>query len=355
MAEEQDESQKTEEPSQKRLDDAHKKGDVPRSQELRHWFALVSGAIVLSSVAAWTGGGMTGTLEAFIRNAHQIPMDGAGVGRALEGVFIRVFLILLLPLGLILAGSLAGSFIQHKPVFTGERLKPKLSKISPLAGVKRLFSKNSLMEFSKTIAKFLIVGGVGVWIIWPDRDMLPEFVLMPTREMLAVTHDVVIRLFAGVVAVMTAIAFIDMVFQRMQHTKKLRMTKQEVKDENKQLEGDPHVKARIRQLRQERSRQRVAQAVPGADVVIMNPTHYAVALKYRHGEMDVPMLLAKGVDHLALRIRDIAKDHDIPVVENPPLARALYATVEVDQEIPPKHYKAVAEVISYVLKLKRRR
>ena len=158
---------------------------------------------------------------------------------------------------------------------------------------------------------------------------------------------------AGVIAVMTVVAFLDVLFQRYQHTKKLRMTKQEVKDEFKQLEGDPQVKARLRQIRMEKARQRMMAAVPEADVVVTNPTHYAVALKYEHGTMEVPVLLAKGTDAVAQRIRALAEEHAIPLVENPPLARTLFATVDIDEEIPPEHYQAVAEVIGYVMRLRR--
>lgn len=207
------------------------------------------------------------------------------------------------------------------------------------------------MEFGKTLIKFVLVGGIGVYIVWPELDMLNQLMTISADEMLQVVSSLIVRLLVGVIIFMTIVALIDFIYQQTQQKKKLRMTKQEVKDEYKQLEGDPHVKARIRQLRQERSRQRMMAAVPESDVVITNPTHYAVALKYDYDTMEVPVVTAKGADFVAQKIRELAEENDIPLVENPPLARALHATVEVDEEIPPAQYKAVAEVISYILKL----
>ncbi len=285
MSEQPDQSQKTEEPTQKKLEEAHKKGDVAKSQEVRHWFALVSAAIALTTGGAWTGTVIREALAEHMANLHAIPADGEWVLAAVETVGSKVFGAMSLPLGIIIIGAILGATVQHKPVFTFERMIPKFSKISPLAGIKRLFSGHTAAEFLKIIAKLVIVTVVGIAVVWPDKDGLPQLVTLTTQSVLAIVYDLVLRLLIGVVAVMTIIAIMDFMFQKFQHHKKLKMTKQEVKDENKQLEGDPQIKARIRQLRSERARQRLSSAVPESDVIITNPTHYAVALQYKHGDM----------------------------------------------------------------------
>ena len=353
MSDDKDDAQKTEEPTQKRIDDAFKKGDVPRSQELKHWAMLLAALIAVSMTGNWTASRFQADLGGIVANSWQIRLDDGGALDVVNGVMWNALTTLSAPITLFLLFALGGSVIQHKPLFTMSKLQPKWEKISPMAGLKRLFSMQSLVEFIKTILKFIIVGGVTVAVIWPERATLPQLVTLPVGDLLIFVSAMAVKMLAAVVAIMTVVAVMDFSFQKMQHTKKLRMTKQEVKDEYKQVEGDPHVKARLRQVRQERARQRVATAVPESDVVITNPTHFAVAVKYDHENMEVPIVKAKGLDHLAKRIRELAEENDIPIVENPPLARALYAAVEVDDEIPPEHYKAVASVISYILKLKK--
>ena len=201
-------------------------------------------------------------------------------------------------------------------------------------------------EFLKGILKLrCVMVGVPGFALIPGLD---SFTSYSTQDFLAILHNTLLKMLVAVLAVLAAIAIADLIFQRYRHKKQLRMTKQEVKEEHKQAEGDPTAKQRLRQIRQERARQRMMAAVPDADVVITNPTHFAVALKYDSEEMDAPRVVAKGQDLIAQRIREIAEDNDIIIVENPPLARALFASVELDDEVPPEHYQAVAEVISYV-------
>ena len=262
--------------------------------------------------------------------------------------------ILALPALLLIAAALAASLVQHGFLFAPERLKPDLKKISPIAGMKRLFSLRSVAEFLKGLLKIAIVGTVAVLLMLPVISELPSVPDKSVADNLGMIHALAVRMLAGVVAVLALIAGLDFMYQRFEHSKKLRMTKQEVKDEYKQTEGDPHVKARLRAIRIERARQRMMQAVPEADVVITNPTHYAVAIKYDVEEMPAPKVVAKGVDQLAERIRAVAEEHGVPIVENPPLARTLHAAVDLDEEIPAEHYRAVAEVIAYVMRLKGR-
>ena len=217
---------------------------------------------------------------------------------------------------------------------------------------KNKFSMRQLVEFVKGIVKIVLVAVVAIGLAVPLFDDITLAPLTDLMWSLHRLHRIALWIIAGTVGVMTVIALLDYAFQKYSHTKKLKMTKQEVKDEYKQAEGDPQIKAQIRRIRTQRARQRMMAAVPTADVVITNPTHYAVALQYKMDEMAAPKLVAKGVDTLALRIRQVAEENDVPIVENPPLARALHAAVELDEEIPPEHFKAVAEVIGYVMRLR---
>jgi flagellar biosynthesis protein FlhB len=242
--------------------------------------------------------------------------------------------------------------IQHRLVWSLEPLKPKLSKISPAAGLQRMFSKQALANFVKGLAKLGVIGAIMVALLWPERFRLDTLVQTDPAAMLSITQVLTLKVLGAVVAVLAIIAAADYLFQYRQWYERQKMSVRELKDEFKQTEGDPGVKAKIRQIRQTRMRKRMMSAVPEASVVITNPTHYAIALKYERG-MDAPLCVAKGTDLIARKIREVATEHGIPIVENPPLARALHGTVEIDQEIPPEHYQAVAEIIGYVMRLNR--
>ncbi|GAK34326.1 flagellar biosynthesis protein FlhB [Iodidimonas nitroreducens] len=354
MAEgDQDDAQKTEEPTARKLEEAVKKGDFPQSQELKHWMMLVAGAFAFLFTSDLAVRTIRSETAGFLAHAHEIPMDGYAVLGMMRDVGGNILLVLLLPLAVLMIGAFAGNLVQNKLVFTAEKIKPKLDKISPLAGAKRMFSAQRVADFLKTLAKLLIVSIVVGLILWPEAETLVTLVREPLITTTAVIVSLSVKAMFGVIGAMTLVAGIDYIFQQTQHTKKMRMTKQEVKDEHKQMEGDPMVKQRLRQVRMEKSRKRMMAAVPQASVIITNPTHFAIALKYSHGDMDVPVVIAKGVDAVAFRIRAVAEEHAIPLVENPPLARALYASTEVDDEIPADHYQAVAQIISYVLRLRR--
>jgi flagellar biosynthetic protein FlhB len=261
-----------------------------------------------------------------------------------------LFAVLAPALGLMLLAALGGHLLQHRPVFSAARLKPELSKLSPIKGFKRVFGLDGLANFVKGIAKILLVGGACVWVAWLDRARLVTALDLPLAGVAGLALSLMFKAMLAGLIVLAVIAALDYLYQRQRFMARHRMTRQELRDELKQSEGDPQVKARIRQIRIERSRQRMIAAIPEATVVITNPTHYAVALKYESGKMSAPVCVAKGVDHLALTIRKVAEENDVPLVENPPLARALYAAVEVDDEIPAEHYKAVAQVIGYVIR-----
>ena len=353
MAEENtDKSQKTEEPTQKKLYDAKKKGQVPSSREVNHWFMILAATIIVAMVSPAMSSGMMSALRKFFEAPHDILIEESYIANVLAGVAADIGYIMIVPILLMLVAAVASGTLQSGLVFAVDRITPKMDRVSPLAGVKRLFSLKSLAEFVKGIFKITIVGAVATMLMLPAFEGLEQLVKMETILAANVLHSLVTKLLFGVLAVVTIIAVIDFLYQKFEFMKQMRMSRQEIKDEFKQTEGDPMVKQRLRQIRQERSRQRMTAAVPESTVVITNPTHYAVALKYEFDDMDAPVLIAKGQDFLAQKIREIANDNDIPIIENPPLARALYAGVDIDEEIPPEHFKAVAEIIGYVMRLK---
>jgi len=351
MADEHD-SDRTEDPTQKRLDEALERGDVVKSQEVSTWFVIGGGSLMLAAFSGSMSGGLTTTFRGLIANSHQISVDGRGLISIAGRIEREVLAAIALPLAVLVLAALAGNMIQHRLVWSADPLKPKLSKISPLAGLKRLFSSQALANFAKGLVKLVVIGAVMFALLWPQRHRLAGLVQTDILGSLLITRSLSLDLLAAVVAILFLVAAADYLFQYRQWFERQKMSLREMKEEFKQTEGDPLVKGKIRQLRQNRMRKRMMAAVPKASVIITNPTHYAIALQYDRG-MEAPVCLAKGVDAVALKIREVAGEHSIPIVENPPLARALHASVEIDQQIPPAHYKAVAEIIGYVMKLRR--
>ena len=352
MADEADTTDKTEDPTQKKLDDALLKGDVVKSQEVNNWFIIAGGTLVLMSFAGSMSEGLITTLRGLIANSYRINMDGPALPGMFQKLGIELITALALPFLILTLAALVGNLIQHKLVWTTEGLTPKFSKISPLAGLKRLFSKQALANFAKGIVKLVLLGGILVALMLPERDRMEGLVRTDLIALLPFTHVLALKMMGAVVALLGIVAAADYFFQYRTWFTKQKMSLQELKEEFKQTEGDPTIKGKLRNLRMQRSRKRMMAAVPKASVIITNPTHYAIALQYERG-MEAPVCLAKGMDAIALKIREIASKHAIPIVENPPLARALHAAVEVDEPIPAEHYKAVAEVISYLMKLRR--
>ncbi|MBT5414136.1 MAG: flagellar biosynthesis protein FlhB [Rhodospirillaceae bacterium] len=353
MAEGQDQSQKTEEPTQKRLDDSRRKGQVATSREVNHWFMLIAGAMVVMMLAPTMMAALGQAMRPFVERPHAIPIGTRGM-EVMGALAAEVGGAMLMPLTLLVLAAALSGLVQNGPMLAPEQIKPKLEKISLGSGLKRLFSLRSIAEFVKGLLKLVIVATISAILMIPAFDEIGRTVHLEAGGLLALLRDLSLRLLLGVVAVMTVIAGLDFLYQRFEHLKKMRMSRQELKDEYKESEGDPQIKARLRQLRQERASRRMMAAVPKADVVVTNPTHVSVALSYEPGVMNAPKVVAKGVDRVALRIREVAREHDVPLVENPPLARALQAGVELDQEIPQEHYKAVAEIVGYVMRLGRR-
>ena len=347
-----DKESKTQDPTQKRLDDALEKGDVAKSQEVNTWFVIGASTLLLSSFSGSISQGIEVPMRNLLMNMHQIRVDGPGLLSLLSQIELMLIGVLGVPLLMLLIAGIGSNLIQHRLVFSTEPLTPKFSKISPAAGFARLFGKQAGANFLKGIFKVLLVGVVMCLVLWPERHRLDAIVRFDPASILNITKTISVQLMGTVVALLALVAALDYLFQYRQWFERQKMSLEEVKEEYKQSEGDPHIKGRIRQLRHARMKKRMMAAVPSASVIITNPTHYSVALKYERG-MSAPVWVAKGVDLMAFKIREIATAHNIPIVENVPLARALHATVEVDDEIPVEHYHAVAEVIGYVMRLRR--
>lgn len=351
MAEDQDKSQQTEEPTAKRLEQARENGDVVKSPEVTTFILLGGGTLAIAMFGKYTSVELARSLTLFLQQPDAMSVDGQGLAAMMRLLLPQLGLALGPFFAVMIAASVAGHVLQSRPGFSLDKIAPDFSKVSPMAGFKRLFGAEGWMNLLKGLAKIAVVGAA-IWTqLWPERGMLEAILNQST---ISVMHDMSYLLFRVLMAALAALAVIaglDYFWQRMRFMARNRMSKQEIKEEYRQNEGDPHIKAKIRQLRHDRARKRMMAQVPAATVVIMNPTHYAVALKYESGKMAAPVCVAKGVDALALRIRAVAEENDVPVVENPPLARALHAAIEIDDPVPPEHFKAVAQVIGYVLRL----
>ena len=358
MADEEDKSNKTEEPTERKLRKAREKGDVPSSRETANMMSVFSLFILTLFLLPQAAPQLAGALGGVFESAGQIGVGEGRQGLADLGAVLRalgrpIALTLAPALFVMIAAAVFGVLIQGETVVSLERIRPKLSKLSPGAGLKKIVSADNLVEFLKNVAKVLVVAAIALWVargavtgIWQSRGFLPE-------ELPGYLRREVALVLIGATVFLVPVSIIDIVWKRVQWIKKQRMSIKEVRDEHKEAEGDPRVRLRRDEIRRRRARQRVAAAVPTASVVLTNPTHYAVALRYQPGADSAPVCVAKGADLMAAQIRRLAREHDIPMVENRPLARALHATVEVDDQIPVEHWQAVAEIIGYVMDLRR--
>jgi flagellar biosynthetic protein FlhB len=349
VAEEQDDSQKTEDPTQKRLEEARKKGDIAKSQDVPIWFLMLATAAIMAA-----GGPLAAMiaepLAKIMDHPHAFKLSDGGAQQLLGSLLMS----LALPLGIIFAviagASVLGHIVQHRPLWTGEKIKPDLSKLSPGKGLQRMFGAQGWVNLVKSFLKLAAITAAMMYAVWPEATAITEAGRMNPAGLLTMVQAISGRLMIAAIVVIGLIAGMDYLYQRFTFMQRMRMSRRDIRDEVKQQEGDPHIRARLRQIRLERSRKRMMQNVQKSTVVITNPTHYSVALRYDPDVDAAPICMAKGVDEVALRIREKAKEHDIPLVENVPLARALYATVEVEESIPREHFEAVAKVIGFVLK-----
>lgn len=352
-SDDQDKDQKTYAPTEKRIEDARQKGDVPMAPEMRQAAMFLGLIVATGSLGAYSASKLAGSIARIWGRADSFLFEPQGA-QAFGGFMLGEVATGLLPLlGALFGFALLGGLLQGRPMMNWSRIQPKWSKINPVSGFGRLFGARAFVEFGKTLAKLAAVAGIGSLILWPFLPGFESMVGIGPGTIADLAHGMVADVLMIVVGLIAAIAVFDFFYQRHSWTKKKMMSLQDMKDEHKQQEGDPKIKARIRQIGMQRSRKRMMAAVPTATVVITNPTHFAVALKYDHGDMSAPIVVAKGTDAIALKIREVATAAGVPLVENRPLARALHASAEIDRPIPLEHYQAVAEVISYVMKLAR--
>ncbi|HEV7229167.1 flagellar biosynthesis protein FlhB [Brevundimonas sp.] len=359
MADTPDPESKTEDATPRKLAEARKKGDVARSPDVGSTLSLLGAVAVLLTLGGGFASQMAGDLLPFIASPHRMTgaLDaGAGVEIGARALWTAAPFMGALALA-VLIGGVGGNVAQSGGiVFSGEKLKPDFKKLSPLSGFHRIFGPDGLVQFLKTFLKLIVLGFICWLTIKPHIAGLETLSALPPAAVLPLVRDLCLTLAVSAIVFMTATAGADYLWQRFRFAKRMRMTKEEVKEDFKQSEGDPHVKARQKQIRIQRSRRRMIQNVPKATVVVTNPTHYSVALRYEPDKGDAaPVCVAKGVDALALRIRQVAAEHKVPTVENVPLARALYATVEVDEVIPREHFEAAAKVIGFVMQSRRKR
>ncbi|MFM1885592.1 MAG: hypothetical protein RL026_749 [Pseudomonadota bacterium] len=343
---------RTEKPTQKRLDEARKEGQVPRSRDLSAAAVMLVAGLALQGMGGLLGGQMAQLMKGALEITPAEALDAGHMVPALGEAALQAALAIAPILGLTLVAALAAPLLIGGWSFSSTALTPKFERLDPLAGVGRMFALRAWVELAKSLGKFALVATAGLLVL---RMQLPELMQLGSEPMAAaighaasLTGQALIALCAALVV----IAGIDVPFQLWQHQRELRMTREEIKQENKESEGSPEVKAQIRRLQRERAERRMMADVPKADVIIVNPTHYAVALRYDEGRDRAPVVLAKGVDYMAARIREVAGEHNVPIFEAPPLARALHRTVEIGDEIPSSLYVAVAQVLTYVFQLR---
>jgi flagellar biosynthetic protein FlhB len=351
MAEDSD-LEKTEQASQKRLDKAREDGDIPRSRELATSAVLFSSGLFIMMMGDFFKDALLKSMSSGLHIDRSMAFDSSVLIMKISHLVFDL-LIAFSPLALFIVAVAIGSpiFIGGW-VFSAKAFMPKFSKLNPFTGIKNMFSKNSLVELVKSILKAVLVGVVSYLVVVKDLDSILSLSLMSIDDGLSMVNDMIMMGFLTIVSVLVVIAAIDVPYQLYQYAEKLKMTKQEVKDEHKESEGNPEIKGKIRQQQREMARRRMMAEIPNADVVITNPTHYAVAIQYKDGSSRAPIVVAKGSDAIALKIREIAAEHNVSTLEAPKLARALFAHTELNEEIPEALYSAVAEVLAYVFQMR---
>ncbi|WP_421729540.1 flagellar biosynthesis protein FlhB [Brevundimonas sp.] len=359
MAEDQDPDSKTEDASPRKLEEARRKGDVAKSADVAQTLSLMGASAVVVFGGGYFATSMAESFLPFIASPHAMIgalEAGAGVEIGATALWAVAPFLGAVALATIL-GGVGGNVGQIGGfIFTGEKIKPTWNKVSPMAGFKRIYGPDGLMHFGQTLIKLIAVGVICYTVFKPHMREFENMAAMSPANILPVARDLMIAILVSTLVFMGFTAGADFIWQKMRFAKRMRMTKEEVKEDYKQSEGDPHVKAKLRQIRMQKGRQRMMQNVPTATVIVTNPTHYSVALRYEPDQGDgAPICVAKGVDALAMRIRKVAKEHDVPIVENVPLARALYAAVDVDEAIPREHFEAAAKIIGFVMQKRKGR
>jgi flagellar biosynthesis protein FlhB len=356
VAEGADPESKTEDATPRKLEEARKKGDVAKSMDVGAAASLLGATAVLLGAGGYFATSMAEQLLPFIAAPHAMIgglETGAGVEIGAQALWAIAPFLGAVMLATIIGGA-GGNLAQSGLMFTSDKLKPQWERVSPMAGFKRIFGPDGLVQFIKTFLKLLAVSAICWMVLKSHVREFENLAAMSPATILPFARDLAISLMVSAILFLSFTAGADYIWQRFRFAKRMMMTKEEVKEDYKQSEGDPHVKAKLKQIRAQRSRQRMMQAVPTATVIVTNPTHYSVALRYEKGD-PAPICVAKGVDALALRIREVAREHSVPIVENIPLARALYAAVDVDETIPREHFEAAAKIIGFVMQSRKKR
>ena len=347
-----DNFEKTEPPTERRRQEARQEGNVAKSMDLTAACTLLAGVIVLDLFGQRLLNGMTNALKLVLSGAHVDNPTRPEAMAKLTHFSVDLLGSMLMPLALsIMVVGVASTVGQVGFLITGKPLKPTFSKLSPLSGAQNLLNARGGIRLLMSVLKVLLIGGVATWMIYYDFAMILHLSELAVIQAFSLACSMVYNLALKLAILLLLLGLLDYVLQKWQHERDLMMSKQEVKEEMKKMEGDPMVKQRRSRVAKQLAEQRTAQSVPDADVVVTNPTHYAVALRYDSSEMTAPKVIAKGADYLAMRMRQIAAANAVPIVERRPLARALYSGVEVGQEIPPEHYAAVAEILAYVYRI----
>ncbi|WP_374488802.1 flagellar biosynthesis protein FlhB [Zoogloea sp.] len=342
---------KTESASQRRLEQAREEGQIPHSRELATFIGLLAAIGALYGLGGWMFARLLSIMRGGLQLDQRQSVDPKAMGHLLENLGLDALLTLAPFLLVIILSAFVSPFLMGGWVFSVKALKFDFNRLDPVQGITRMFSTHGLAELVKSLLKTALVGGVGAWVLWREREDVFSLMLQPLQRSSGEFAGLVLFSLLLIVMSLLLIALIDVPYQLWEYQRKLRMSKEELRQEMKEQEGDPHNKARIRQAQRAMSRRRMMAQVPTANVVVTNPTHYAVALFYDPDKGGAPVVVAKGADQLAFKIRELAHQHQVPVLEAPPLARALYASCKLDQQIPAALYTVVAEVMAYVYQL----
>ncbi|WP_321527783.1 flagellar biosynthesis protein FlhB [Sedimenticola selenatireducens] len=352
MAENEDGQEKTEEPTSKRLDDAKKKGQIARSKELNTMAITLIGGMALVGMSGSLGQGLVKIMSSNLTIPREEMFDVMAMTRRLVSSIQDALLMLAPFFAVVVVVAVLSSIALGGMAFSAQAMTPKLSKMNPLKGLKRLFSIKGLIELAKAMAKFFLVGGATALVLWLTLDSFINLSGMGLEPAIRELVNLVGWAFVLVSSTLILVAAVDVPFQIWDHKKQLKMTRQEIREEMKDTEGRPEVRGRIRQLQREMATRRMMDEVPKADVIVTNPTHYAVALRYNQARMNAPVVVAKGTELVAANIRRVGTEHAVPIIESPMLARAIYFHTELGEAIPAGLYLAVAKILAYVFQLK---
>lgn len=351
MADTPEQSSRTEEATPRKLEEARKRGDVAKSADVNQAVSFAAACAVLIGAGGYLSANLLQALLPFLTSPHELAErldSGHGADVATRAVMAAAPFVMSV-LGASAMAGLGANILQQGFLWSPNKILPDASRISPMSGFQRMFGIDGLVQFLKTLLKLAVTGWVAWSVLQPHAKELANMAAMEPIAVMTFGRDLLVALVTSVLTFLALTAGADWIWQRQRFLQRMRMSREEIKEENRQQEGDPHIKARLRQIRLQRARKRMMAQVPKATLVVTNPTHYAVALRYVAGETAAPICVAKGMDNIALKIREIAADHEIPVIEDPPLARALYAAVDVEETIPREHYEAVAKVIGFIM------